>query len=163
MTVIHTEHWVYSQLKLHAMQPVWQIFTIFWLCRAHVKRYQALPDFLYCKWQKAGTRLIYARWWDCFCIPLCLGQAWQQPRWCSEEDKSSPITDLCPRLPPLPDACLQDSQVRWFYLDCINCIKYRYILYHYGATKASTCVQHVCNMCATGSHLLINITHQQYL
>ena len=59
----------------------------------------------------------------CCGIPLCLGKVWQQPHWCSEEDELPPNTDRWPRLPLLPGACLQDSQVRdsdmvlpWFTL-----------------------------------------------
>jgi len=105
-----------------------------------------------------GTRLIYASWWDCFCIPLCLGQAWQEPHWCSEEDKSPPITDLCPGLPPLPGACLQDSQVRWFYPDS-PWLHQLYIWFgsHY---NFSLCSNHewVAYLCI--SHVLIMVLHK---
>ena len=49
---------------------VLQIFAIFWLCHSHVRRYQALLAFLYCKRRKAGrslgTRLYVLYFWQLF-------------------------------------------------------------------------------------------------
>ena len=120
--------------------------------------------------QLCGTDGLYLLWY--------LGEVWQQPHWCSEEDKSPPNTDLWTGLPPLLGACLQDSQVRdsdmvlpWF-INCIKiweslqlswcsnhewgslftrlCISHVLlrpivwpVVYHYGATQASTCMQQV--------------------
>jgi len=127
-------------------------------------RLPLLPDFPYCKQQKAGrglgTKLFHASFvalmglYICCGIPFCLGKVWQH--WCSEDDKSPPNTDLYPGLPLLPGACLQDLQVR-FYPDSplhqLHKISLRFVS-HYNL---------VCAQTMAGAHLLIDITHQHYL